>query len=54
MMSVEIPTLPWQLVFQDIFMYEKKNFLITVEHYSGFFEVDELEDTTSETVVLCT
>ena len=32
-------------------LYDKKNYLVTVDYYSDFFEVDELKDTTSETVV---
>lgn len=54
MMSHELPTLPWQYVAQDLFCYEKKNYLITVDYYSDFMEVDELRDTTSEAVIACT
>ena len=40
MLSHPTPTLPWQFVSQDIFMFEHKQYLITVDHYSDFYESD--------------
>jgi len=54
MQSVKIPDLPWQIVSQDIFTYGKRDYLLTVDHYSDYIEVDVLPDTTAETVVKCT
>jgi hypothetical protein len=51
MKSLPVPTLPWQIVSQDIFAYDKKAYLVTVCHFSDWIEVDELEDTLATTVV---
>ena len=51
MLSHPTPTLPWQFVSQDIFMFRRKQHLITVDHYSDFFELDKLVDTLSTTVI---
>ena len=50
MKSQPIPTYPWQFVSQDIATFESGNFLITVDHFSDFIEVDELENTLSSTI----
>ena len=41
MLSHPIPTLPWQFVSQDIFAFGHKQYLMTVDHYSDFYELDE-------------
>jgi hypothetical protein len=47
----EIPTRPWEKVAADLFDFEGKDFLITVDYYSGFFEVDQLHyKSTSEII----
>ena len=51
MRSLPIPSLPWQIVSQDIFSFEGKAFLVTVCHYSDWIEVDELPNTLAKTVV---
>lgn len=51
MRSLPIPTLPWQIVSQDIFMYKQQAYLVTVCHFSDWIEVDELEDTSATTVI---
>lgn len=45
-----IPEYPWQFVSQDLCSFESGSFLVTVDHYSDFIEVDELNDTLSSTV----
>ena len=47
----DIPVRPWQKVGSDIFTIKSRNYLITVDYYSQFFEVDYLIDTLSETVI---
>ncbi|XP_041351023.1 uncharacterized protein K02A2.6-like [Gigantopelta aegis] len=47
----EVPNRPWEKVGTDIFTIRGRNYLITVDYFSQFFEVDYLSDTTSETVV---
>ena len=51
MLSQPIPTRPWQFVSQDIFEYERNLYLVTVDHYSDFYELDKLQDTQSTTIV---
>ena len=51
MRSQPIPTRPWQFVSQDIASFENGNYLITVDHYSDFIEVDELPNTLACTIV---
>ena len=51
MLSYPTPTLPCQFVSQDIFMFGHKQYLATVDHYSDFYELDELVDTLSTTVI---
>lgn len=51
MKSLPIPTLPWQIVSQVIFMHKQKAFLVTVYHFSDWIEVDELEETLATTVI---
>ena len=54
MMSHEIPKYPWAKVGQDLFTLHGENYLVTVDYYSDFFELDHLEDTTAATVIECT
>ena len=44
MKSQPIPDYPWQFISQDICCFETTNFLVTVDHYSDFIEVDELSN----------
>ena len=43
LMPHEIPSRPWQRVATDLFLFDQRQYLITVDHYSAFFEVDKLE-----------
>ena len=54
LMTYEIPTRPWKTISQDLFTHRRKDYLITVDHYSSFWEVDLLTGTTSQTVIECT
>ncbi len=46
-----IPDLPWNKVGSDLFHLNGNNYLLTVDYYSGFIEVDKLSDTSTTTVV---
>jgi len=35
-----IATRPWEIIGIDLFEIDGKNFLITVDYYSNFFEID--------------
>ena len=51
LISTEIPIRPWSIVAQDLFTFDQKSYLITVDFYSDFWELDALTDTSSETIV---
>ena len=40
LMSPEIPTTPWAIVAQDLFTFAGKSYLITIDYYSDFWELD--------------
>ena len=47
----EVPKLPWTHVSSDIIEFEDKHHLITVDSYSGWYEIDYLKDIRSATVI---
>ena len=47
----EIPDRPWQKLGIDLFSIKNRNYLVTVDYFSQFFEVDYLSDTTSLTIL---
>lgn len=47
----EVPKRPWERVGTDLFAIEGRNYLITVDYFSQFFEIDFLSDTTSQAVI---
>ncbi|XP_048577062.1 uncharacterized protein K02A2.6-like [Nematostella vectensis] len=47
----EIPNRPWEKVGIDLFELNGKDFVLTVDYYSGFFEVDRLEGKTAKEVI---
>ena len=51
LLSHEVPDRPWAKVATDLFQFENKDYLVTVDYFSDFFEVDRLYSTTSETVI---
>ncbi|XP_055619559.1 uncharacterized protein K02A2.6-like [Toxorhynchites rutilus septentrionalis] len=55
MLSHRIPVYPFQLVSMDVFfgkyLGRDRKFLVTVDHYSDFFELDILKDMTPESVI---
>ena len=50
----EAPPRPWTVVAQDLFSFANKSYLITVDYYSDFWEIDVVADTTSDTIVSIT
>ena len=49
-----VPTLPWQLVSQDLFVLNGYAYLVTVDHYSDFYEIDRLPTIQSSAVIQAT
>ena len=47
----EVPGRPWEKVGTDIFSISGRSYLVTVDYFSLFFEVDYLTDTLSRTVI---
>lgn len=47
----EVPSHPWQKVGTDIFTWAGRNYMVTVDYFSKFFELDYLQDMTSSTVI---
>ena len=48
----DVPSRPWEKVATDLFTVHGRNYLLTVDFYSNFFEVDYLgDDMTSEAVI---
>ena len=50
-MAHELASRRWEWIGTDLFTWNRKHYLVTVDYYSNFWEVDELESTTSETVI---
>ena len=46
-----IPTRPWEKVAVDLFELDGKNFMVTVDYYSSYFEVDRLNTKTGKEVI---
>ena len=46
-----VPTLPWHLVSKDLFEPNGTAYLVTVDHFSDFYEIDRLPSIQSSAVV---
>ena len=51
LMPHDVATRPWQRVGSDLFSLKGQDFLITVDYYSHYFEIDRLETTSSKAVI---
>uniref|UniRef100_A0A672HNR1 Gypsy retrotransposon integrase-like protein 1 n=1 Tax=Salarias fasciatus TaxID=181472 RepID=A0A672HNR1_SALFA len=51
LISHEVPSRPWAKVGTDLFVFDNKDYLITVDYFSNFWEIDYLADTKSTTVI---
>ena len=43
---LEVPTAPWSMIAQDLFTFAGKTYLITIDYYSDFWELDAVNDET--------
>ena len=48
----DVPDRPWAKVGADLFEIQKKQFLVLVDYYSGYIEVDQLTSTTASQVIM--
>lgn len=46
-----IPSLPWQKLGMDLFLFDTQNYLIMVDYYSQYFEISPVNTYNSQTVV---
>lgn len=51
MMLHELPTCPWQMVSLDPFQHSGKDYLLLVNHYSDFWEIDIHPDLSGDTII---
>lgn len=51
LMLHEVPDRPWQTVAADLFVFRTDKYLALVDYYSKYFELNQLLDDTSNTVV---
>ena len=49
--SHQIPDRPWQVAVTDVFTFDNKDYLVTVDYFSRYFEVDLLPTTTSISII---
>lgn len=49
--TTKLPDLPWSEVTSDLFEWEGSSFIVTVDYYSKFIEVDQLSDITSYSTI---
>ncbi|XP_062619835.1 uncharacterized protein K02A2.6-like [Saccostrea cucullata] len=47
----DVPTRPWAKVASDLVSHNSKEYLVTVDYFSNFWEVDYLRNTKSKTVI---
>ena len=47
----DVPDRPWAKVGVDLFNFNKTNYLIIVDYFSGFWEIDPLENTTASHII---
>ena len=43
--------LPWEKVGADLFSWSGNDYLLTIDYFSGWWEVDRLNDTTTTAVI---
>ena len=51
LISHKIPSRPWETVGCDIFHFEDRDYLCTVDYYSSYFEINQLKDKTGKEVI---
>ena len=51
LVCLESPTRPWVSIAADLFVFRGKDYLVTTDRYSNFFEVDRLYSKSSSEVI---
>jgi len=52
LMSHEVPSRPWAKIATDIFTLDGKDYLVTIDYYGNFWEVDRLPNSKASTTIL--
>nr|CAI5851190.1 unnamed protein product [Callosobruchus analis] len=47
----EMPSRPWQYIFSDFFEFQSKNFILLIDSYSNWIEVEQTKSKTAEEVI---
>ena len=51
LMSHESPSLPWEKVCVDLFSVDGKHYMVIIDYYSNFWELDKLNSTDSGSII---
>ena len=51
LVSHDVPDRPWAKISTDLFDLDHKSYMVTVDYFSGFFEIDRLYDLKVSTVI---
>jgi len=51
MQTSKVPDRPWSRVATDMFTLQRKEYVVLVDYYSDFVEVQEVTDMTSPTII---
>ena len=51
MLSHEIPSRPWSKISVDLFALDGKQYLVMIDHYSDYFELESLRHVAASTVI---
>lgn len=46
-----IPTLPFEIVSSDVFYYKRSQYLLLVDSYSGYYEIEEMKQTNASSMI---
>ena len=52
LMSHNVPSHPWEKIATDIFNLDGRDYSVTIDYYSNFWEVDRLSNTKASTTIL--
>ena len=51
MLAREVPDMPWQTVATDLFLMDGEMYVVIVDYYSRYFEIEWLQNATSEALI---
>ncbi|XP_064641347.1 uncharacterized protein K02A2.6-like [Lineus longissimus] len=50
-MPYPVPTRPWEIIGTDLFEWHETQYLISVDSYSGWFEINSMQDTCTKNLI---